>query len=81
MEQFLLTRTGIHGEELQPMDRNLQPMDRTHTEAGEKCEKEGEAGRGCHVLIVTSHSPSPLHLLDMVGGYRGPGNERVKLSG
>lgn len=62
------------------MDRNLQPVDRTHTGAEEKCEKEGEAGRGCHELLVTSFSPSPLHLLDMAEGYRGHENERVKLN-
>lgn len=57
------------------MDRSLQPVDRIYTGGGGKCEKEGEAGRDCHVLIVTSHSPSPLLLLDMAGGYRGPQNE------
>lgn len=56
-------------------------MDRAHTGAEEKCEKEGEAGRGCHELMVTSRSPSPLHLWNMAGGYRGPENGRVKLSG
>lgn len=52
-------------------------MDRTHAGAGEKCEKEGESGRDCHVLMVTSHS---LYILDMTGGYKGPGDGRVKWS-
>ena len=65
---------GVHAEAGSPEE--LQPMGRTHAEAGEKCEEGRAAERSCYGLIVSSLVP----LAAWPGkGGRGVGNEGVKV--
>ena len=41
--------------------KELQPMERTHAGAEEKCEEEGAPERDCYVLNIAPYPPSLLH--------------------
>lgn len=64
---------GVRAEAGSPEE--LQPMGRTHAEAGEKCEEGRAAERSCYGLIVSSRVPPAAW---PGKGGRGVGNEGVK---
>ena len=43
----------------QAYGEGLQPVERTHGGAGEKCEEDGATERRCYRLTATPHSPLP----------------------
>lgn len=72
--------TAAHGEPVlkQVYLEGLQPMRRSHTGVGGKCEEEEASERSCYGLSTVPHSPS-LCAAQKRGG-RGVRDERVKWS-